>query len=342
MQAKNAILVAAALLLFFFSANALWCGAGDRGGKLLEFTVNCFGKGEIILTCSDGSDRGQCFRRQSCDVGDCNVGTSGLYLNNACRANCVDENTTYVSIVCEPIPLTEPAINLSYESYTGYLGQEFTIEGFAGDAQRIKDIYFEEVEGCDINHTPQDFNTMSASVKAAFTCSRLFSDVEITLVAKDYCNAVSTETALLSVEEYCPRECTPVKYPQCTDGVLSECSEVRDCAFLEETVCEFGCEGNACCVPSSCQELGFECGPATGSCDENVSCGECPNNGNCTNNKCPQPQTDQNQLQPTGQLPAQTTAGGFDLSGAIFYGPIVAVIIVILFIIVKVLRRGEE
>lgn len=339
MRAKNAILIAAALLLFFSSANALWCGEGDTGGKLLGFTLDCFGRGEIILSCGDGSDRGQCFKRQSCDVGGCEVGTTGRYLTNSCRGNCGDTNTTSVSIVCEPLPTTDPVINLPNESYTGYLGQEFTIEGFAGDAQMIKDIYFEDVESCDINHIAQDFNTMSASVKAVFTCSRLFSDVEITLVAKDYCNAVSTETALLSIEEYCPRDCATRNYPKCTDGVFFECIERRKCAFLEETNCEFGCDGNTCCAPSSCQELGFECGLATGSCDENVSCGTCPNDANCTNNKCPPPpQT----TQPTTQPVFENQAGGFDLSTLIFYGPIVAVILVILFIVKKVLPRGDE
>ena len=346
MQAKNVLLIAIALLLFFSSANALWCGKGDGGGKLLGFTLNCFDGGEIILSCADGSDRGQCFRRQSCDVGDCNVGSSGRYGADSCRGNCGDQNTTYVSIDCEPRPLTPPVMNLPQESYTGYLGQELTIEGFAGDTQRIKDIYFEDVPDCDINHIPVDFNTASGSVKAVFTCSKLFSNREITLAAKDYCNAVSTKTALLSIEEYCPKDCVSRDYPQCVDGVFSECSEIRDCAFLNETNCEFGCEEDVCCVPSSCLDLNFECGVATGSCDENVLCGECLNGGDCVDNKCVLPPTDQNQPPLLDQnLPKLTEpipANDFNSALVMFFGPIIAIIVVIIIIVIKVFPRGGE
>ncbi|MDP6671301.1 MAG: hypothetical protein QGI60_05830 [archaeon] len=346
MRVRNAFLIAIALLLFLSSANALWCGDGDIGGKLLGFTFNCFGGGEIILSCANGSDRGQCFRRQSCDVGDCNVGTSGRYGTDACRGNCGDTNSTSVSIVCEPRPLTNPVTNLPHDSYTGYLGQELTIEGFAGDVELIKDIYFEDVPNCDINYIPVDFNTVSGSVKAVFTCSKLFSNLEITLVAKDYCNAVSTETALLSIEEYCPKDCVSRNYPQCDDGVFSECFERRECAFIEETTCEFGCEEDACCVPSSCQDLNFECGVATGSCDENVSCGECSNGGDCVENKCVLQPTDQNNSslldQNIPELTEPIPANDFNSALVMFIGPIIAVIIVIIIIVVKVFPRGGE
>jgi len=273
------------LLLMFFGGVAAICLGGDRGGKLLPFSYYCVGAGAMEVYCSDGSSRGQCFERTSCDPGDCNVSYRGKH-KTGCKAEC-DSGSTSIEIFCSPLPLTNPLVTLTLDEYEGLSGQPFYIEGFAADAQFINDLYFEDVEGCDLNQVKTGMGNVSASVKAEFRCPEPFSKREIKLVAKDECKAISDDNALLSVVKYCPNECSPRLYPQCRQGSLFECRQEGECTFIDESVCEHGCgekEGE-CCQPIGCIELGFECGQTTGYCDENISCGECAD-GNCLENKC--------------------------------------------------------
>ena len=199
MPRKKWLLLALATILVFSTASALYCSRGDSGGKLLNFTYECFGRGEITISCDDGSERGQCYQRSACEVVNCAVGTSGLYGSDSCRADCGEE-TTYVEISCRTLELVAPTVTLHFEEYSGQTVEGFTIEGFGFDSQLVKDIYFEPVEGCDLNNVKTGLGTTFASVKTEFSCSQPFSEREITLVVKDECKAEASETALLSVE----------------------------------------------------------------------------------------------------------------------------------------------
>ncbi len=284
MGANKAFALTIFLIFMLSSASARYCGEGDRGGKLLEFTVSCFGSGELIIYCSQGTERPQCYERKSCDVAGCGLDPDGEY-ETGCRAKC-EEGTTYVGITCQPLPVTSPAINIPFEQYSGIADKNFVVEGFAADNQFIEDLYFEPVADCDLNQVKEGLGTESASVKTTFNCNKFFTQREIKLVAEDGCGTIAEDTALLSIEKWCPKECIPRIYPQCRQGQLVECIEDNSCTFLSKTDCEHGCTGNECCVPLGCSALGFECGLAFNNCDENISCGDCSPEKQCIENKC--------------------------------------------------------
>ena len=287
MQYKR-ILLALFLVLFVSSAYALYCSEGDTGGKLLNFTVKCFGKNAIELYCEDGSERPQCYKRKECDVEEvCVDDRTGEY-KTGCKADCQDE-TTFVEITCEPLPLTSPSINLPSKNQIGYIDKNFVVEGFAADNQLIKDIYFESIPYCDLNQVKTGLGTVSASVEATFTCNRVFVNHELKLVTKDMCNATIESIGTLSVEKYCGNECVPRKYPQCDTNIMDECIVDGECRELKTTECESGCAGVECCIPFSCQDLGLECDLAVNNCGENISCGGCSEGLDCVNNLCVTP-----------------------------------------------------
>jgi hypothetical protein len=54
------------------------------------------------------------------------------------------------------------------------------------------------------------------------------------------------------------------------------------------TPCSSGqaCFNTACCTPTTCSQLGFDCGLASDGCGGTLPCGSCPTGQTCSNNHC--------------------------------------------------------